>query len=420
MIKKLGSGITINMIQSPKFKDICFSINFFNENNENATERALLSMMLSDRCALYDTKKKMSEICDKLYGCTLGSRVLTYGKSHCLEIRSKIINPVFIHESNNLFNDWLSLIQEVVFSPFMIHDEFSLDLFEENKRILNSKILRREDDAQSYTVGKVFSIAGENQPLSVKPRGNLEVLEHLSVSDITRQYHSMMENDQIEIVICGDFDENQLLKLIMNKLCFSERKGNFENYYCLDTTFKGEKREEKDQPQSNIAMLLQTNVKVTDRDYPALKVANGILGQLPSSYLFQVVREQHSLCYSIYSSLISYDGACLITTGVEKKNVDQAIILINEQIKRCQDGDISDELLSTTKQMLINALNNSCDDMSSIMAYNLGNSILKRDYTISQNIEDVSRVTIEDCISVFKKMKMIATFVLESKENENE
>lgn len=417
MIKTIAKGVTLNCIHSKKFKDICISINFINKNEEkSATERSLLSMMLVDRCAKYDTKKKMSEVCDHLYGCTLGSRVLTYGKAHCIEIRSKIINPAYIHENHNILNDWMNLLNEALFHPLMNQDRFDEGLFQENKKILLSKIKRREDDAQSYAITKAFEMAGENQPLSIRVRGSEKMLNELHSTDVVSAYHQMMKEDQIEIILCGDIDENALLKLIIPKLCFSERNSQFDTYYTLEGHDYGVRQEEKSQPQTNIAMVYATQTTVSDSDYPALKVANGILGQLPSSYLFQVVREQNSLCYSIASNLISYDGACLISTGVEKDNVDKTLELIEKQIERCKNGDISDELLETTKKMLIGALLNSLDEMSSIIGYNLGNSILKRDYPIEENIRSVSNVTKEDCIRVFQKMRHVSTFICVSKE----
>lgn len=416
MIKTLSKGITCNCIQSNKFKDICISINFFNKNDDqNSTERSLLSMMLVDRCMKYDTKKKMSDMCDHLYGCTLGSRVLTYGKAHCIEIRSKIINPKFIQENHNVCHDWLNFISETIFNPLL-----NEALFDENKKILTSRIRRKEDDAQTYTIGKALEMAGKKHSLSIPARGNLKTLEDLTLEDIKKQYQKMIDEDQIEILICGDFDEIQMMKQVQSKLNFKDRNSNYENYYVIESNDGGTKEEEKNNAQTNIAMVYSTGISVKDKEFAALKVANGIFGQLPSSYLFQVVREQHSLCYSIISSLISYDGACLITTGIEKENIEKTISLIRKQLKRCQTGDFSDEMLETTKNMLVNALIASLDDMSSIIGYNLGNSILKREYTIEENIQNVMNVTKEECIEVFNKMKHMATYICIGKEEENE
>lgn len=417
MIREIKKGVTLHTIQTKKFKEICISINFITKNTvENATHRALLAMMFTDRTSKYDTKKKMSQVSDHLYGCTLGSRVLTYGKSHCLEIRSKVINPIYIHESNNLLNDWLNLLHEVIFNPLMIQNKLSGDLLEENRKNLLSKILRKEDDAQSYVVEKVFELAGKNQPLGIKPRGEKDLLKKITVNDVTQQYHQLIDNNQIEILICGDFDEMQMISSIQSKFPFEDRDVSFENEYMFKSQQCVYEKNSRLQSQSNLALLYATNTKITDEDYPILKVVNGLLGQLPSSYLFQVVREQYSLCYSIYSSLVSYDGACLITTGVEKEKIDQALELIDQQLRKCQKGDISLELLETTKQMLINSLKTSLDEMGSILGYNLNNALLKRKYSIEKNIEDIQGVTIDDCVKVFNKFEKAACFICESQE----
>ena len=48
-------------------------------------------------------------------------------------------------------------------------------------------------------------------------------------------------------------------------------------------------------------------------------VMNSLLGQSPTSLLFEEVREKHSLCYSISSYLIQFDGALIITLGTNKE-----------------------------------------------------------------------------------------------------
>ncbi len=412
MIKELSKGVRLNCIKSNKFKDICISINFISKNDQmSATLRSLLSMMLVDRSNLYDTKQKMNQICDHLYGCTLGSRVVAYGKGHCVELRSKIINPVYIHENHNIVNDWLNFIHEIVFNPSL-----QQDVFEENKTILESRIRRKEDDAQSYTISKVFEHVSEDEPLSIHVKGTVDCLNECSLNDIKNTYEQLIKNDRIEIVICGDFDENQMIKMISSKLNFNERNTDLELNYLIKSNDKGIKVEDKVQPQTNIAMMFATNTEIQDKKYPALKVANAMFGQLPCSFLFRVVREEHSLCYSISSHLISYDGGCLVTTGIEKENVSKTIDLILEQLQKCQNGEFDEELLDTTKMMLVNALKNSLDEMSSILGYALTNSLLNRNYPIEKNIEDVMKVSKEDCIEIFNRMKYLGTYVCQSEE----
>ena len=247
MIKELTKGVRLNCIKSNKFKDICISINFISENDQkSATLRSLLSMMLVDRSHLYNTKQKMNEICDHLYGATLGSRVVAYGKGHCVEIRSKIIDPIYIHENHNILNDWINFINEIIFNPSLEED-----VFEENKTILESRIKRKEDDAQSYTISKVFEYVSPDEPLSIHVKGTIACLDECNLDDVKKTYHQLIANDRVEIVICGNFDENQMIKMISSKLKFNERNTNLELNYLIKSNDKGIEIEEKNNFRQN-------------------------------------------------------------------------------------------------------------------------------------------------------------------------
>lgn len=421
MIIQLNENVTVNCIQNNKFKDIALSIHFLNTiTKEKATLNTLIAIMLMDRCAKYDTKKKMNEACDHLYGATLNARTLTYGQAHCLEIRSRIINPVYVSENQALLNDWIDLLSEVIFHPLMIRDQFSEDSFVEAKRILKSKILRRNDDASTYSILKAFELAGQNQPLAISSKGDLDCLEALTLEQVTQGYFDLIQHDQIEIVVCGQIDEQQVMTLLKNKMSFGPRNTCISPSYCLKNNEEQFAEEERNLPQTNLTIVYSTHTSIRDPQFAALKVANGILGQFPSSYLFQVIREQHSLCYSIYSNLISYDGACAIATGIDQKDIEKTLKLIDEQMERCKKGDFDETLIHTTKQMMIHALQASLDEMNSILGFAVSNSILKRQRTIQDQIKAIEDVTKEDIVEAFHRFSKQATFVLKGKENQDE
>lgn len=124
-------------------------------------------------------------------------------------------------------------------------------------------------------------------------------------------------------------------------------------------------------------LLYQSNCQIGDKNYWPLKVANAMLGQYPSSFLFQEVREKHSLCYSIYSNLISFDGALGITTGIQRKDIEKAIALIHEQVEKIKSGAFSEELFATSKDLLYASIKGTKDEMASFMAYAYQCALLK-------------------------------------------
>ena len=128
--------------------------------------------------------------------------------------------------------------------------------------------------------------------------------------------------------------------------------------------------------------------------------------------LFQNIREKHSLCYSIFTNLISFDGAMILSTGIEHTNIEKTLQLIDEQLEKCRNGEYDDELIVTTKRMLINGLKAGMDSMNGVLSYTYNNCLLNREYSIDENIEQIKKVSREDLNSVFEKMKKLNTFVL--------
>src|SRR5262245_52688487 len=87
--------------------------------------------------------------------------------------------------------------------------------------------------------------------------------------------------------------------------------------------------------QTQLALGIRTCSRHDDRRY-ALRVLNTILGENMSSRLFQVVREDRGLAYSIYSAPSFFDdaGDLVISAGLDTDNVTQALSLILRELRR--------------------------------------------------------------------------------------
>ena len=77
---KIIEGVNLHFIKTKKFKDIGIHIRFRNQLDEkSAVTRSLLALMMSDRCKKYDSKKKMNDILDQMYGASLQAQTAGYG-----------------------------------------------------------------------------------------------------------------------------------------------------------------------------------------------------------------------------------------------------------------------------------------------------------------------------------------------------
>lgn len=84
--------------------------------------------------------------------------------------------------------------------------------------------------------------------------------------------------------------------------------------------------------QTQIALGVRTCSRHDPRRF-ALRLLSTILGENMSSRLFQVVREDRGLAYSIASSLASYDdtGALIISAGLDTENVESTLKLVAKE-----------------------------------------------------------------------------------------
>ncbi len=91
----------------------------------------------------------------------------------------------------------------------------------------------------------------------------------------------------------------------------------------------------KDTEQTQVALGLRTCGRHDERRY-ALRLLNAILGESMSSRLFQVVREDHGLAYSIYSSPSYFHdtGDLVISAGLETDNLTRTLRLIAQELRR--------------------------------------------------------------------------------------
>jgi predicted Zn-dependent peptidase len=91
----------------------------------------------------------------------------------------------------------------------------------------------------------------------------------------------------------------------------------------------------KETEQTQLALGIRTCSRHDERRY-ALRLLNAILGENMSSRLFQVVREDRGLAYTIYSSPSFFEdtGDLVISAGLDTDNLARSLRLIMRELRR--------------------------------------------------------------------------------------
>jgi len=118
--------------------------------------------------------------------------------------------------------------------------------------------------------------------------------------------------------------------------------------------------------QTHLALGLPT-FRSSDRRRHALAVLNTILGGNMSSRLFQSLREQKGLCYSVQSSTTGFvdTGALAVTLGLDKRNLSKSLELILREFERLRSKPVGVSELRRAKDYLIGSSRMSLERTSS-------------------------------------------------------
>ena len=406
---KVSEGVNLHIYKTSKFKDVSITVRFADKiTKTNASHRQLLGVLMSDRCSLYDTKEKMQYNCDMFYGANIISRVSGYGKLHILDLQLQFLNEKFTSTIiTKRHKRQFEFMQEMIFKP-LLNDE----CFDEAKKLAIERIERTADEPSSYATDKLFTSGACSSPLSINARGSLDVIGKCTLQDIEDEHKKLLLENMVDIFVVGDVNVEEITNYVQEFLNF---KGQVieENCYYLNEEIYSKHVESKNIQQTIVCELYRTNINVKDDDFWSLRVLDYMLGGSAVSLLFQQVREKRSLCYSIYSTLISYDGALVVQTGINKENTELVIELITEQIKRLQEGDFSDELLTTCKDMICNSFNTLEDRVMNIVGLQYQNILLQRNLDIDDMVQAINYVNKESIIKVASLLQKQCTFVLE-------
>lgn len=408
---KIKEGVQLHLFQTNKFKDITISVRFSAPISEtNATLRSLLGMMMVDRTMQYSSKLEMQKQLDYLYGANLYHKITGYGTAHVLEIKLQVLNERYTDQS--LLPQQFALLHEVIVAPLL-----SNETLEEAKRLLKEKFDRALDSPSAYASKRLLELAAVHQPLAIDASGNPDTIASITLEQIQEEYERLVSENMVDIFVVGDFDEESVKQYAKQYLSLSGQHNN-SSFYHLHAQECVRKIDQKQIQQTVLSQLYCTQINIADADYWKLRIVNALLGVYPTSLLFQEVREKRSLCYSIYSSIIAYDGALVIQTGIMKENVELVESLIEEQLKRLKCGDFSDELLKTTKDMMTNGLKTIEDGVSSIIGLGYQNVLLNGQATLNDFMEQIKAVTKEDVMRIANLLQLQCTYVLQQEDED--
>lgn len=396
----------MNYISSNKFSDVSVAIRTqLPLERSTITAYNILVYMLKTKTELFKTKQALISNLNEAYGMKLACGLSSYGADLILTTRIQYIRSDWIEEE-----DYIHKVKEIT-DQVLFHSVLDEASFEEAKYLYRNKLTRILDDPDGLAIYTCLTTLNTNHEISIPIQGSLDDLDQLTLQDIQNVYSAYLKADK-HIFVCGCLDE--AMKTYLERMDSSSKLNSTRS--LLPILDYQEEIIEKNISQSSIALVYATSTDILSEDYNKMFVMNSLLGQSPTSLLFEEVREKHSLCYSISSYLIQFDGALIITLGTNKENIEKAIDLINQQIQRIIDLDFDPELLNTAKKDCIDSLIVAQDYPFSQIDQRFMDVLLSRDTDRDKKIKNIQKVSLEDVSAAAKKLKKISSVIVKEVE----
>ena len=154
----------------------------------------------------------------------------------------------------------------------------------------------------------------------------------------------------------------------------------------------------KDIEQVHIGIAFPS-VKRYDKLFDATQILNAVLGGSMSSRLFQTVREELGLAYTVYSYVSSYEetGTLCVYAGVNSGKYIQSVEAILDCINKIRKKDLTEEEFTRGKEQLISSSIFAQESTSSQMLL-FGKELLYsgKIYDFEERINNISNVTLND------------------------
>jgi predicted Zn-dependent peptidase len=153
----------------------------------------------------------------------------------------------------------------------------------------------------------------------------------------------------------------------------------------------------KDTEQAHLCLGFD-GLQIGHPDIYNLIVLNNVLGGSMSSRLFQEVREQRGLAYSVFSYHSAYEDSGMVTIygGTGANQLDQLFDTIDSTLQALKDDGITSKELLNSKEQLKGNLMLSLESTNSRMSRNGKNELLlKHHRTLDEIVEEIDGVTMD-------------------------
>jgi len=289
-----------------------------------------------------------------------------------------------------------------VLADMFFNSTFDEEELKKEKNVVYEEIKMYEDTPDDIVHDLLSRATYGDHPLGYPILGTEETLATFNGDTLRDYMNDYYTPDNVVVSIAGNVSE-EFIKQVEKHFGSYEtgaKKREFEK-----PSFMVEKIARKKETEQAHLCIGFNGLEAGHDDIYSLIVLNNILGGSMSSRLFQDVREQKGLAYSVFSYHSSYqdNGILTIYGGTGKNQLNLLFETIQETLSTLKSEGITAKELANSKEQMKGSLMLSLESTNSRMSRNGKNELmLGRHRSLDSIIELVNEVT-EDSVNSLAK-----------------
>ena len=273
---------------------------------------------------------------------------------------------------------------------------------EKERQVVMEEISMTEDMPDDDVHEQLWKVMYPRHSIGAPILGTVQTLESFTKEKIESFMERHYTPQNTVVSVAGNITP-QLVQLIEKLFGVFSRASQQKNYLLPDFT-SGYSFKNKDTEQGHLC-LGYPGLSLQHPDIYNLAVLNNIIGGSMSSRLFQEIREERGLAYSIYSyhSAYSDHGALAIYGGTSNEQMPELQEVIMDTLKNISLNGLAEEEVTDTKEQLKGNVILGLESTASRMSRNGKNELLLQRHQMHEEIIDlIEEVTTEKVQSLME------------------
>jgi predicted Zn-dependent peptidase len=259
----------------------------------------------------------------------------------------------------------LEILSDIVWSPALRAEEV------ESERQVILEEIRMRDDTPDDLVHDLFANAlFPGHPLGREIAGSQDTITAMPRDSIAEYHRVHYHSENMVVAVAGNLVHDDVVKMVEAAMPEPTPYTRTPRFSAAEAG-EPEPTSVLERPLEQAHLVLGVRALArADSDRYALAVVDQVLGGGMSSRLFQEVREQRGLAYSVFSYRSAYEetGSLAVYCGTSPERVGEVLDVVNGELDRLvADGGVSSGELERAKGHMTGSLALSLESSSSRM-----------------------------------------------------